>query len=460
MSIKKTKYAIVNGLIIIVLIAIVVNQVIWLSNMYNLHQREFKAFANRTTLNSVHMEIAERTETMGGFRLYSGNLTDPNDTSRFFVKQVTTKDSIYTFTLDKNDPNSMSKITQFIIKDFMPIDLDILNAFFETRIAQEYDIISTYFDYFDLENSKLIKTNRPSNVNAARYLKTDTIPLDILNSIGVVGYVEISSTAILDRMMYQLILSVLLIVIGIVSLFYISRSFIFQWKTEKLRQVSVNAMTHEFKRPISNAVAMTSLIPFYMEKEETVKVLEYINNIQLELNKLTHYTKRIQQISNNDKGNLILNKANIAIEEFFGSLKQRYNLLDESNKKAIVTLQITTLKKVMCVDLLHFSNVMDNLIENAIKYSAQPTVEININVSDILYGLRISVKDNGIGISSNDKKHIFDKFYRVERAETKNKMGFGLGLTYVKSIIDAHEGTIEVISKLNEGSEFILTLKK
>lgn len=96
MSIKKTKYAIVNGLIIIVLIAIVVNQVIWLSNMYNLHQREFKAFANRTTLNSVHMEIAERTETMGGFRLYSGNLTDPNDTSRFFVK-VTSKNPIFHF---------------------------------------------------------------------------------------------------------------------------------------------------------------------------------------------------------------------------------------------------------------------------------------------------------------------------------------------------------------------------
>ena len=178
------------------------------------------------------------------------------------------------------------------------------------------------------------------------------------------------------------------------------------------------------------------------------------------MNKLTLYTKRIQQISNNEKGNLVLNKSIIAIEPFLESLKQRYNLLDESDKKTSVNFAIVTSKKEMCVDLLHFSNVMDNLIENAIKYSVKSAVEINVIVSDVADGLIISVKDNGIGISSIDIKHIFDKFYRVKRAETKDKMGFGLGLTYVKSIVDAHNASIAVVSKLNEGSEFIITLKE
>ena len=458
MSIKKKKYAFVNGLIITVMIAIIVNQGVWLSNMYNLHQRELKANVNRLAQTAVLMEIAERIEAIGGVRFYLENFTNSNDTSRYVVKQMSTKDSTYSITLDKKDSNTIPKITQFLLKDDFPIDLNKLKTIFEEKISRGYAIENIYFDYINLENGELIKTNQSTNAKGGRYLRTDTIPMDIINSIGVVGYVKISTIAILDRMMYQLILSVLLIVIGIVSLFFISRSFIFQWKTEKMRQDSVNAMTHEFKRPISSAVALSSLISFYMENEDTSKVLEYSKSIQLELTKLTHYSTRIQQISNNEKGNLVLNKSMITILPFFESLKQRYNLSDESGTKTIVHLAIDTSKKEMCVDLLHFSNVMDNLIENSIKYSDKPVVEIDVSVSDVADGLKISVKDNGIGISSIDKKHIFDKFYRVKRAGTKNKQGFGLGLTYVKSIVDAHNATISVVSNLNDGSEFIITL--
>lgn len=460
MSIKKTKYAIVNSLITVVLIAIIVNQGVWLSNMYNLHQRELKANANQDAETAVLMEVAQRMHEEGGLRFHSGGMPQKKDTARYFKQTVVTEDTTYIFMQDKNDPNNILKTHQFLIKDFAPVDLDILKTLLEARISDKYAIENTYFDYFDLESGKLINTNQPPNAKVDRYIKTDTIHMDILNSIGVVGYVKVSNSAILDRMMHQLLLSVLLIVIGIVSLFYISRSFVFQWKTEKMRQDSVNAMTHEFKRPISSAVAMSSLIPFYMEKEETAKVLEYNNSIQLELNKLTHYTTRIQQISNNEKGDLVLNKTNILITPFFESLQQRYNMRDEGNTKTIVHLAITTSRKEICVDLLHFSNVMDNLIENAIKYSDKTVVEIDVSVCDTKEGLYISVKDNGIGISTADKKQIFDKFYRVKRAETKNKLGFGLGLTYVKSIVDAHDATIAVESKVNEGSEFIITLKK
>ena len=459
MSSKKTKYALINGLITVVLVAIIVNQVFWLSNMYNLHQRELQNTVNQEAKAAVLMEIAERIELIGGVQVTAGNVMSPSDTSRFIVKRVVTVDSTYTFTIDKNDPNIMPKITQFVIKDIQPINLDKLSVLFETKISEKYDIESTYFDYLDLESGELIKTNQPTNAKVGSYIKTDTIPMDIINSIGVVGYLKVSNSAILDRMLYQLLLSVMLIVIGIISLFYISRSFVFQWKTERMRQDSVNAMTHEFKRPISSAVAMSSLLQFYMEKEEIAKVLEYTNNIQLELNKLTEYTKRIQQISNNEKGNLVLDITKVEIEPFFNSLKQRYHQSPDSDKETHVELDIATTKKEMSVDLLHFSNVMDNLIENAIKYSDKAIAEITIHIKDVANGLRISVKDNGMGISSTDRKRIFDKFYRVERAETKNKMGFGLGLTYVKSVIDAHGATIEVVSKLNEGSEFIITLK-
>jgi signal transduction histidine kinase len=458
--IKKKKYIVINGLITVVLLGIIANQTVWLVNVYSLFEREFKANANATLQNATYMELTERGEILGGVSFYSRNSNSSSDTSRFLTKKIVTEDSTYIFTIDKNDPNFMHKISQFMLKQYFPVNLNRLSAIFKENIPERYAVSEAYFDYFDLENDTLINTNRPENMRLGLYVLTDTIPLDIIHSIGVMGYIGTPHMAILDNMKRQLLLSVLLIAIGVISLFYISRSFIFQWKTEKMRQDSVNAMTHEFKRPVSTAVALASIIPFYLEKKETDRVLEYVGNIEIALNKLTYYIKRIQQISNNEKGNVALDKTAVEIIPFFESLQQRYTLSgDEHEQKISVKLQFDTSKRVMAVDLLHFSNVMDNLVENAIKYTVRPSAIIDITVADMADGLKISVKDNGIGISPADKKHIFDKFYRIKREETKNKIGLGLGLTYVKSIVEAHGGDITVNSILNEGSEFIILLK-
>lgn len=458
---RKTKYIITNGLIMIVVLSIIINQGTWLVNMYNLHQRDLLTISNRAVQESILMEIAERTEEIGGWTVFSTNmnLSNSGDTSRYFTKKVISEDSTYYFTIDKQDPNTIPKVIQFLLKNELPLDLDKLNVIFAGKISQFYEVQNTYFDYIDLKNGLLLNTNKTTNVTSTQFLKTDTIPLDVLNTIGVIGYVKITNNAILIKMVRQLILSVLLILIATVCLIYVSRSFIFQWKTEKMRQESINAMTHEFKRPISGAVAMISAFPYYLKKNDMRKVLGYTQNVENELNKLTHYTQRIQQISNNEKQNVSLEKTMIEIVPFFESLQQRYDS-SEDGREIVLNLHINTSKKEFLVDLLHFSNVMDNLIENAIKYTVNSPVVIDIEIADTTEGLRISVRDNGIGISSADKKRIFEKFYRVKRDETKNKAGFGLGLTYVKSIIDAHCGNITVNSNMNEGSEFIITLKE
>jgi len=258
---------------------------------------------------------------------------------------------------------------------------------------------------------------------------------------------------------YQLALSALLILIGIGGMIYLGRSFVLQWKLERLRQESVNSMTHEFKRPISSAIAMVSLIPFYVEKNDISKVITYADNTMIELNKLTAYTERIQQISNNEKVNIALNKAKVEIETLLQSIEERYSDTESTKKKVNIRTTVHTKNKFLFVDILHFSNVLDNLVENAIKYS-DAEVNINVDVVDTNGGVKISVKDDGLGISAFDLKFIFDRFYRSNRKELKRKTGFGLGLTYVKSMVEAHGGSISVTSKINEGSEFIIFLKE
>jgi len=453
----KLKPAYIYSVISIILILIIANQTVWICNMFNLHQRELIDLANQNLQQSILMELSERTENMGGYRVYSNNLSVPNDTSRFFNKKVITEDTIYVFTIDKYDPYAKEKILQFLIKDESPVNLKKLDSLFRKELRERYPIQNTYFDYLDLKTKKLIDSNKPKSISS-KYLSTDTIPLDIISSIGIIGYVEVPDLVILRKMGYQLALSVLLILIGMGGMIYLGKSFVVQWRLEKHRQESVNAMTHEFKRPISGAVAMVALIPFYAGRKDLEKVTDYANNTMTELNKLTAYTERIQQISNNEKGSIVLNKEPITLKPFFESIKERYADQENEAKKVNIQLNTNTEKAFINADLIHFSNVMDNLVENAIKYSTSD-VTINITITDLKEGLQIAVEDNGIGISPYDLKFIFDRFYRSNQKEIKKKAGFGLGLTYVKSIVEAHGGTIAAESKLNEGSKFTIELR-
>ncbi len=441
----------------IVLISISANQAAWLNNMYELHVREFKLDINQAILQAISMEWAERSEKLGGVRIFAHNFSNSDNSSRYFTKSVTTEDSVYNFVVDKNDPFTMQKISQFVLKMYSPIVLERLGAITKERIRMKHDIGNVFFDYLDLNKKVNIESTKPVDISITDYVYTDTIPLDIVSSIGVVGYIQNPRLGVLNKIRKQLAVSLLLILIALIAIFYISKSFVVQWKTERMRQESVNAMTHELNRPISSAVAMTSLIPFYLERGERGRALEYVKSIEMDLNKLTQYTKRIQQISNNEKQYVMMNRTEVEIVPFFKSLQKRYAVSEDHQRKVILNLMVETAKQVMCVDMLHFSNVMDNLVENAIKYTVATPVIINIDVTDTTNDeLKISVTDNGIGISTADKKQIFDRFYRVNRTETKGKTGFGLGLTYVKSIVEAHGGTISVSSELNKGSEFVI----
>lgn len=117
---------------------------------------------------------------------------------------------------------------------------------------------------------------------------------------------------------------------------------------------------------------------------------------------------------------------------------------------------MNTPQTTVYADLLHFANIMDNLIENAIKYSKDNGVTIDIHVSDEQNKLKISVKDNGLGIAEKDLPRIFQKFYRSEDKSIRHKTGFGLGLTYVKALVDAHAGKLKVSSKIGVGTEFMV----
>lgn len=457
----KRKHYTINIILSLALIAMVTNQALWVRNMYNSYEKEIILEMNQTLEKAVYMEMTERGEKGGGFTALS-LYPEQGDTSRFINKEVRSADTTIVVTIDRQDPNANLKIVQYFLNDISPVNILRLNELFIEEMRKgNYPVQTTYVEYYDLPTKELLETTKPAS-GFSTFISSDMIIIDILDSMGVKAYVDSPLLTILGRMIFQLIVSIALIIIAIIGLFFLGRTIYMQWKQEKMRQTAINAMTHEFKRPISTSVSMISLIPYYLENNNPEKAVQYAEDTMQELNKLTAYTERIQQISNNDKSTVYLEKSDLDINPWFETVCKKYNSDGDKDsstpgRKVDIQLNLKTVHTQLYADKLHFANVMDNLIENAIKYS-ENDVLIKITMTDVNGFVRISVKDNGMGISKSDKKYIFEKYYRSHNHAAQRKTGFGLGLTYVKSIVEAHNGRIEVESEIGKGTEFIILL--
>ena len=177
-----------------------------------------------------------------------------------------------------------------------------------------------------------------------------------------------------------------------------------------------------------------------------------------ETKRLRFQVEKVLQMSMFEKQKATLKMKDVNANELIAGVVNTFALKAEKNNGAI-TSELDAALPWVFVDEMHFTNVIFNLLDNAVKYK-KPEGELHLHVktwneSDKLY---ISIQDNGIGIKKEDLKKIFDKFYRVHTGNLHNVKGFGLGLAYVKKIIQDHKGTIRAESELNVGTKFIIVL--
>jgi signal transduction histidine kinase len=439
--------------IAIILVFILIGQGVWISNMYKAYRDQWTLSVNQSIEKAILREGASRYEQLGGTIVYSP-LTTRLDTSRYITKTLRSQDTSIQITFDRYDPHSQSKLHQFLLKDDLPVNVKQLDSLFRRELMEyQFPLNETTVEYIDLETQNVLEKSDQNLKISSKWISTQLIPIDIFNTIAIRAYAKISSIPVLKQMAFQLFLSFLLISFCVFLLFTIIRTFFWKEKIELMRQESINAMTHEFKRPISSAVAQVALIPYYI-KENPSRVVKYAENTLLELNKLTLYTERIQRISNDSNAGLSLNKTPVYLPDFFNRVHEKYSKTAEKQIDLQIHLKNTAESWIM--DLLHMSNVVDNLIENAIKYS-KDKLSIIIQVANTKEGLIIRVKDNGQGILKSEIPAVFDKYFRSSNV-TGSAIGFGLGLTYCKLVVEEHGGTISVESELDKGSEFSVTL--
>jgi two-component system phosphate regulon sensor histidine kinase PhoR len=215
-------------------------------------------------------------------------------------------------------------------------------------------------------------------------------------------------------------------------------------------------MTHEFKTPIATINLALDAIRNPKIIDDKEKVFKYLEMIRDENKRMHAQVENVLRISKLEKRELNIIKESTDIDEIINDAIEHVNLILEDREGSIST-HFEAVRKTVLLNDVHFTNVIVNILENAIKYTPGiPKIDIYTeNIKDMVL---IKIKDNGLGMSKIAQKRIFEKFYREHTGDIHNVKGHGLGLAYVKRIVDDHNGQVYVESEKGKGSTFIIKL--
>lgn len=256
------------------------------------------------------------------------------------------------------------------------------------------------------------------------------------------------------QMLWMLIGALVFTCVIFVAFFITIRALLNQKKLSEIKSDFINNMTHEFKTPL----ATISLAVDALKNEKVINdktKMNYFSNIIKDENKrMNKQVETILQAALLDRQEVQLNLEPLHAQELINSAISNIELPMKEKNGALET-HFKATNDMILADEVHFTNIINNLLDNAVKYS-KDNLKIKITTVNIPGNLRIKIEDNGIGMNKETLNRIFEKFYRAHTGNIHNVKGFGLGLSYVKSVVDAHHGKIKAESTPGKGSCFTL----
>ncbi len=251
----------------------------------------------------------------------------------------------------------------------------------------------------------------------------------------------------------------ILFTLVIISAFYLTvRTMLRQKKLSEIKNDFINNMTHEFKTPLATISLAVDALKNDRVRADVQKMNYFSTIIKEENQRMNRQVETILKAALMDKQEVQLVRKPLHAHEVIREVVENFTLQLEE-KKGRADLQLQAENDVIDADEVHFSNLINNLIDNSIKYAKDhvpPEIRITTSADDRKLSIRL--EDNGIGMSRETVKRIFEKFYRAHTGNIHNVKGFGLGLSYVKSVVEAHGGDIKVESTLGKGSQFTIQL--
>lgn len=290
-------------------------------------------------------------------------------------------------------------------------------------------------------------------------IRAELFPSDLLGLENfLVIYFPTKENYLLQQVFLPLSSSLLFMVIIISCFVYAIKVIIRQKKISEIKNDFINNMTHEFKTPISTvSLAIEALQDPDLLNQESIRS-RYLGIIKDENSRLGQQVEQVLQAAALDKKDFKLEMKSINLVDAVEEARKHFELLVEKRGGSITT-HYQVQSGFLEADAFHMNNILNNLLDNANKYSDHAP-SIHVSLIEKQEGYSLAIRDAGIGMSKEAQKRIFDKFYRVPTGNIHDVKGFGLGLSYVKTMVEAHKGSIQVESEPGQGSLFTINLPK
>ncbi|MBC6490751.1 sensor histidine kinase [Flavihumibacter stibioxidans] len=243
----------------------------------------------------------------------------------------------------------------------------------------------------------------------------------------------------------------------LLAAFYVTVSALLrQKKLSEIKNDFINNMTHEFKTPLATISLAVDALRTEKVSADKEKMQYFTGIIKEENKRMNKQVETILQAALMDRQEIQLNKRPVHVHAIIEQVLENFELQLQS-RNGHADVQFNAKDDEIMADEVHFTNLINNLVDNAVKYS-KDNLQLKICTNSTGKGLQIKIEDNGIGMTKESVKRIFEKFYRVHTGNLHNVKGFGLGLSYVKTIVDAHHGKIKVDSTLGKGTSFTIEM--
>ncbi|MBU2020569.1 MAG: HAMP domain-containing histidine kinase [Bacteroidetes bacterium] len=344
------------------------------------------------------------------------------------------------------------------------VDIEFLDTLIKNELRAGKLPIDYQFVILD-ENLEPIKFKlSPKNyllkldTNLTVYSRTELFPSNILeDELELHVYFPTKFSFILKEMLASIGVTLALVLIIVITLVFMFRTIQYQRKVDEMKNDFISNMTHEFKTPISTiSLACEAMNDEGMMGQSINQTRPYVKMIDDENKRLGLLVERILQSAVLDRGKVELKREKIVINSVVYDVVENARLKIDSLMGRL-DAHFPHFELIVEADQMHLANCLSNLLDNAIKYSkGKPDVTVHLRQEK--NRVIVEVTDKGIGIKAEHIDKIFDKLYRVPTGNIHNVKGFGLGLSYVKSVVDMHDWKVDVKSIFGEGSTFLLSI--
>ena len=485
----------IYGLTICAIVACSIVQGYWLYSRYQLSLEEYKSELYDTIIACAEEDKTVRKALPNPPRLYGNrfrkvNAPKGNNDNETWTCEIIAFDTLHHSLAIPKDVDAPTYLLEYITnhddthQSDMPDGMECFKFTFENKEGTENNQLLEALDRFVVDLQHPFQKNRLDSILRSRSIvaqsvittKADTMawqpsvqthgsiwhpvmevyyPYDIFEGQQVVVTTSIGISPIIRRIAYTLLMTVLLSVFLIFCLVYQILTIRKQRHIEAIRQEFLNTMIHELKRPISTLKMCVSFMGnerMMQDEESKQRILASSHN---ELDNLTSYFSKLRDITLSDATEIPLVKSRFSLRSLTEECIDKQNIPSGKDVKMDIVAEDDV---EAWADRMHIGNIVCNLLENAIKYSRESvTIRIDYRLHED-GKLQISVADNGIGIAKADQRYVFEKFYRSKTIKNKAIPGIGLGLSYVKLLVEAHGGTITFESTEGQGTTFTIII--